>query len=863
MIPKNLNSQLALMLTNINKETNRWRFRTSLIKTLFIFTSIITANSQTRITIDVSKPGAQVSKNLYGIFFEDINHAGDGGLYAELIQNRSFEANRTPEDMYRVGDFIFSKQGFKTYYPQPDEIEGWKVEIAGKAAGKASQDNKFPLNKFNLNAMQLKVDNPDNGNFKVVNNGYWGISIKNGEKYNLSVYIKSETNSRMLVYLRSKEGNILASKIISGINQNWKKFEVNFVAKGTDPDASFVLAPLNATTYWVDMVSLFPEKTFKNRKNGVRDDIAQLIADFKPGFLRFPGGCVVEGADYENRIIWKNTISDISKRLGRWELWGYHNTDGLGFHEFLQFAEDLGCPGMYVINVGMSCQFRHCEVVDDIRLEEQIQEVLDALEYALGPITSKWGAERAKNGHPKPFDLKYVEIGNENYGPIYQERYNIFYKKIKEKYPQITTIACTDPAMRDPFKIDDLVGIHEPIEIIDEHFYEGLDFFFNGAFRYDNYDRKGPKIYVGEYAVKKWDNSLLGNLEAAIAEAAFMTGFERNADIVVLSSQAPTLVNANDRTWNPDLIVFNSSSVYGTPSYYGQRMFSNNIPDYVLPITIENSGHMLKEAEPGVGILSFSNYMAKCRYTNIEITIAGKKYKPEEIFAETSLKKIKNGEVFVGKTDFVDLQFKPEIYKNLTPDQWSNYTVSLKAIADSIDDLEAFSILFYSTGPDKHYKWVLGRWHRRHFLQWYDKGYEGYFAQQPGKIEPGKWYDVRITVRNNKVYTFLDNELIHAADAPKRVVPGIYGTAGINNDGTVILKVVNAKDVPTTIPVSLSNANQTYKHIQIETLTGNKFDENSFENPTKVYPRKSQIDIPGNEFQYTFPANSITVMRIK
>ncbi len=737
------------------------------------------------------------------------------------------------------------------------------VENKGNAKGIARQDEELPLNPFNLKSMRLEVFSHENGNFKVVNKGYWGISVVKGDKYKLSIYLRSTQKSAVEVGLRSKNGQKIDTKKINGIATYWKKFEVVFIASITDPQAEFYIAPLNNATYWVDMVSLFPEKTFKKRLNGVRSDIAQMIADFKPGFLRFPGGCVVEGADYENRIIWKNTIGDISRRLGRWELWGYHNTDGLGFHEFLQFAEDMGCPSMYVINVGMSCQFRKCEVVDSVRLKEQIQEVLDALEYALGPVTSRWGAERARNGHPKPFDLKYVEIGNENYGPIYQERYNIFYKAIKEKYPQIITIACTDPAMRDPFKIEDLIGIHQPIEIIDEHFYEGLDFFYQGAFRYDNYDRKGPKIYVGEYAVKKWDNSLKGNLEAALAEAAFMTGFERNADIVVLSSQAPTLVNANDRTWNPDLIVFNSSQVYGTPSYYGQKMFSTNIPDYSLPVKVENSGHTILEALPGVGVLSFANPLAVCRYADISLQIGGQSYSVQQVLDPIAFKKFNDkGEVIVGKNDFVDLKFKDDIYKRFTTNDWDNYTVSLKAIADSIDDLEAFSILFYSTGPDKHYKWVLGRWHRRHFLQWYDNGYEGYFAQAPGKIEPGKWYDIRITVKNKRVYAYLNNELVYAVDAPQRVKPGVYASAGLNNDGTLILKVVNATPEVKNIPIKLNGATQKYGKILVETLSGNTMDENDFENPYKVIPVISSLIIPGNEFEYAFPAHSINVLKI-
>lgn len=825
-------------------------------------TTCVISHAQTRIDIDASKKGAPVSKNLYGIFFEDINHSGEGGIYAELIENRSLEANRIPEDMRREGHHVHSNQGWKVYFPEPDSLEGWKLELSGSAKGKVSQDNTTPLNKFNLMSMKLEIENPGNQNFKISNDGFWGISVIKGDNYNLSVYLRSNApDAQMMVMLRDEKGNIIAKDVIKGITGEWKKYSSKLNASITYPKASFVLVPLNKGTYWADMISLFPEKTYKQRENGLRYDLAKLIEDFKPGFLRFPGGCVVEGADYENRIIWKNTIGDISQRLGRWELWGYHNTDGLGYHEFLQFCEDLGTPGMYVFPVGMSCQFRRCEVVHNDSLHNYVQEALDAIEYAIGPVTSKWGAERAKNGHPAPFNLKYVEIGNENYGPIYQERYNIFIKAVKEKYPHLITIACTDPAMRGPFKRSDLSGITEPIEFIDEHFYEGLDFFFKGAYRYDNYDRQGPKIYVGEYAVKKWNNTLRGNLEAALAEAAFMTGFERNADIVELSSQAPTLVNDNDQTWNPDIIVFNSSQSYGTPSYYGQKLFSNNIPDNVLNTQVFESGHKINPVEKGVGVLSFANPQAFCRYKDFTIEIGGKKYAVNEYFTSEALKQLNNGELVVGKNEFKDMRIKSEIYQS-TKD-WSNYTVTLKAYADSIDDLETFQVLFFSTGKDKHYKWVLGRWLRRHFLQWYDNGYEGYFAQKPGEIITGKWYDIKIEMKNDSVFASLDGELVHAARQPERVTPGVYATAGINNDGSLILKVVNATAQTSEIPVNINNSGILYKTANIETMTGNNLDENTFTEPLKVTPVKSQKNIPGNNFKHAFPANSITIVKLK
>ncbi|MCX7985565.1 MAG: carbohydrate binding domain-containing protein, partial [Bacteroidales bacterium] len=278
--------------------------RTAFVAIALCFSIAFNIVAQTKIEVDVNRPLFPVSKNLYGIFFEDINHAGDGGLYAEMINNRSFEANRMPEDMYRIGDYVYSKQGFKVYYPQPAELEGWEVIISGNAKGEARQDDAFPLNQFNLKSMKLVVSQPDNGNFKVINKGYWGISVIKGEKYQLSIYLRSLASASIKVALEDLKGKVIDAKIIKGIPKEWKKYEITFTATATEPQAVFSISPQTPTTYWVDMVSLFPEKTFKRRTNGVRADIAQMIADFKPGFLRFPGGCVVEGADYENRIIW-------------------------------------------------------------------------------------------------------------------------------------------------------------------------------------------------------------------------------------------------------------------------------------------------------------------------------------------------------------------------------------------------------------------------------------------------------------------------------------------------------------------------------------------------------------------------------
>jgi alpha-L-arabinofuranosidase len=839
--------------------------RKLLLVIVSILNFILLSGQQTIININTTKPGAAISKNLYGIFFEEINHAGEGGIYGEILQNRGMEANRLPENMLRIGSELTTKQGWKHYYPQPDSLVGWSLVVKGGAQGNIKQVSENPLNLNNPMSMKISVNKLANGELQIINKGFWGISLIKGDNYLLSLYARSadQFKGEIAVVLQAKDGKVLSKEIIKSIGNGWGKYSCRLNANITDTNAQLAIVPLSEGTLWIDMVSMFPEKTYKNRPNGMRLDLANKIEDFKPGFIRFPGGCIVEGATLANRVRWKNTIGDISKRPGHWVLWDYHSTDGMGFHEYLQFCEDLKCPAMYVISIGMSCQFRKTEIVDTSLLQPYVDEVMDALEYALGPVSSKWGSERAKNGHPEPFNLKYVEVGNENYGPVYQSHYNFFYRAIKEKYPKITTITCTDPGMRESFKRSDLEGIKEPIEMIDEHFYESTDFFYKNAYRYDSYDRNGPKLYVGEYAVKKWDNSLTGNLDAALAEAAFMTGMERNADIIELTSQAPTFVNVNDRNWNPDLLVYNSSQSFGTPSYQVQKLFSNYIPDNLLPVEVINSGYKVNAIEKGKGMIGFNNPKDNCIYKEIKVKIDNREFTPNELFAEESLQKISNEGLRIGKNDFVELLMKPDVYKYAETNNWKDYTLTLKAKADTIGDIEGFTVFFYTTGWKKCYKWNIGRWLRYNWLQWYDNGYESYFGQAPGTIEAGRWYDISITVKNDSVFCSLDGKLIHAVKVPQLVTPGIYASSGIKSNGDIILKIVNPTDEVKQIPISINNSMVIFKNIHAESISGGRYDENSFSEPFKVSPKGSDFQIPGNSFVYSTEARSVTVLTIK
>ncbi|HEX9048891.1 MAG TPA: alpha-L-arabinofuranosidase C-terminal domain-containing protein [Verrucomicrobiae bacterium] len=533
------------------------------------------------LTVHLDQPGATVSPTLYGIFFEDINRAGDGGLYGELLQNRSFEDNAS--------------------------LIAWTPVTNANDLATFELDRSLPLNASNPTSLKIQIKEAGGGRVGIFNQGFkgiisdikapetsekWrqkfaaaqgkpenGLPVAAGEKYRFSVYARAEDFSGQLtVALETQAGNVLAQDKIKGLGSDWKKFELTLKPDNTETNARLVLAADQPGTVWLDMVSLFPRDTWRSR--GLRVDLAQKMADIHPGLLRFPGGSYSEGAVLAHAWRWKETIGDVAQRRGNWNIWGYRSTCGLGFHEYLQLAEDLGAEPLYVAHVGMAEK----DFVPVNQLEPWIQDVLDAIEYANGPATSQWGALRVQNGHPAPFHLKYVEIGNENgmgysWGggnrADYLPRYQAFYQRIKAAYPEIVCVANihTEP--------------DAPADMVDEHYYESSDWFFKAATKYDHYDRSKPKLYLGEYAVKS--DAGHGNLRAALGEAAFLTGLERNADVVQMSSYAPLFTNPHWEKWKPDAIVFDNTRCYGTPSYHVQQLFANNRPDVEVAVTLPST----------------------------------------------------------------------------------------------------------------------------------------------------------------------------------------------------------------------------------------------------------------------------------
>lgn len=530
------------------------------------------------ISVDCSQPGPRVNPHMYGIFFEELNHSGEGGLYAELIRNRSFEDGNLPEGMQLIDGFAMTAPNRKkiAWPPTKDEIPGWTPIKHTGADFDIALDTEKPLNQAQKHSLKISIRR---GTAGIANTGFWGIALKARETYNLSLYARSGAGfkGRMLAALEDEKGKPLSKPApITGIGPEWKKLTGKLVADTTYNNARLALYVDSPGSVWLDVVSLFPRHTYGERPNGLRADLVEMLKDLRPGFMRFPGGCITEGLTLEQGYHWKDTIGDIAQRPGVWNsMWGYRRTDGLGFHELLQLCEDTSAAPMFCLNVGVACTIHSPGISAPMSdMKKYVDDAVDAISYANDPPTQNWGKLRAKNGHPKPFVIKYVNIGNELRGEAYSERYPLFYARIKARYPDVLTIAYAGIGS----------NTKTPIEILDIHDYRDDAWFLSRMNQWDSYDRT-KRISCTELAVRNHTNHTLHN---ALLEAAYLIGMERNADVVRAVSYAPLFLNTNHPSpWEPDLIHFNNHQVFGTPSYYVQKLFMTNRPDVVLKTEVQ------------------------------------------------------------------------------------------------------------------------------------------------------------------------------------------------------------------------------------------------------------------------------------
>ncbi len=836
-------------------------FACTILSALILSTTLVAAEPLGTIHVDGGADGVVVSPQMYGLFFEEINHSGDGGLYAELVRNRGLEDTQVPQGMKVENGRLITPNGWRQRFRHDGPMPGWS--LAGEGSGSFELDDQRPLNEATPHSLRLKIDSIEDGRVGVANSGYWGMSIKEGEAYDLSLYARcnEDFEGSLVVTLESVSGAVYAEAKIDGLQPQWNKLDCTLKSNATDPKARLVICAPSTGTIWLDMVSLFPQKTWKNRPGGLRPDLAQMLADIQPGFLRFPGGCVVEGITLDNRVKWKETIGPLATRPGHWIRWGYRTTDGLGYHEFLQMAEDFGCPAMFVCNVGMSCQFCEGEEATHDELDAYIQDTLDAIEYALGTVDSTWGAKRAENGHPEPFNLKYVEIGNENFGATYEKHYRPFFEAIKQRYPQITTIACTAPFMRLPLVEDPpFKDPTVPIEIADEHFYVSPDWFMSHADRYDGYDRGGPKVYVGEYACNKGVSN--GTFWAALAEAAFMTGMERNADVVRMGSYAPIFINNNDSEWSVDMIGFDSSRSYGRSSYYVQKLFGAHRPDVALPTRVTSG---TRQAKTLAGKIGLATWKTQAEFKELSVQSGGivlftpdfrrgmrrwKAYSGRWVTEDGLLKQLDRGEfrhAAAGST------------------MWKDYTLKMKA--RKIDGQEGFTIIFCDDDGGSFLLWNSGGWgNTQHGVDRIGGNPHVIPIGQrvPGSIETGRWYDIRIELDGTRVRCYLDGKRIHDIQVDTPASPELFATAGRDRaTAQLILKVVNVADHPYPTDVTINGIERLAAEGTALVLhSPDPTAENSLEHPTKIAPATESVTGLGPKFRYTFKPYSMTVLRI-
>ena len=792
--------------------------------------------AQVTINIDAQQRGPRVSSMLYGIFYEDINHAADGGIYAELIRNRSFEDGPrygAPADM----------QGWSTHSATPSQLTAKLIQPSKKTP---------LLNSVQHNALELNIKASVAMPVSLVNEGYWGINAVQGRSYRLSFWVKTlKYKGTMKATLRSKDASrIYAETVISQFPaakaHGWTKYEATLTAVDNDPQAQFALVFDGVGVVQIDMVSLFPP-TFKNRENGMRPDLANMLWQLHPKFMRFPGGCFVEGQESpDNAFRWERTIGPIEEREGHWNVnWGYRTSDGLGYHEYLQLAEDLGAKPLYVVNVGIW----HGGITPYDSIQPWIDECMNALEYANGPITSKYGAMRARNGHPEPFGIEYLEIGNENNQPDphqqsdhYYERYEQFYKAIRAKYPEMKIIGNVVAWGDDNPKWNSKL----PVDLLDEHYYRSPDWFAAAFHKYDIYDRQAPKVYVGEYAVTNGYGKL-GNMNAALGEAVYMMGMENNGDVVELASYAPIFVNENDARWRPDMIRFSSSRVMGTPSYYVQQLMPQHLGTQAVKVYQDNpyKDKVCKPLTPKQNRVGFGTWNTRATFeTDKDV---------EYVYGDWQ----KEGNT-VRQTGHKDATLCIE--KNIIDSD--HYTCKFRARKE--EGAEGFIIIFNYVDKN-NYCWLnFGGWtNSQHAIEQISNGGKLLTDSKRGHIEAGRWYDVTLQVNGDSVKAWLDNELIFDTVLKHDDTKGIFSSATIDDaSGELIVKVVNTGDEATTARLNLKNFKPTSAYV-VRLAANDGMEENTFDTPTAIHPVEQLLSPENGSIPLDVPSYSLNIVRIK
>lgn len=773
-----------------------------------------------KLSVDTESSSYPISPLLYGTFFEDINYGADGGLNAELLKN--------------------------PYFNFPSAMTGWSLTGGDSKAVKRMIDGN----------LEIEVAEYED---KVIlrNDGYLGIGIKKNEEYNLKFKsrVAGSDKSLFTIKLIKKDGSVLYTKQYLNSSE-WTEKEVIIVLNESVKDSTLVVEFEEKGINQFEYISMTPVDTYKG--HGLRKDLAEMIEATNPTFFRFPGGCIIEGSTMDNAYNWKDTIGPLKERKTNNNLWGYVQSYSLGYYEYFIFCEDLGAEPLPVVNVGMACQARGGNCVDLDDLDIYIQDALDLIEYANGGIDTNWGSKRAEAGHPEPFNLKYIAVGNEQWGETFFVHYEKFYDVIRAAYPEIQIVMGGAGPLAEGGMVDYAYewAKNGKADIIDEHFYMSPEWFLTHTDRYDSYDRSGPKVFLGEYAahVPNRDN----NLYSSLAEAAFMMGMEKNGDIVEMASYAPLLAKEGATQWEPDMIRFNNLEVFGTPNYYVQKVFSESKGDYFVPTTLK-SGDKPEPIIPISGMPGFSSWDTTVEYKDLKITNSKGKtsidgFSDKSLWKNSGSWQEKNGSI-TGNTGQGALLL-------LGDKEWDNYIISVKAKKKFGG--EGFIISFGSKDFDNYYWWNLGGWgNTQSGIEKSEGGIRSLIGGQEAiSIDKDTWYDIRVELEGNRVRCYLDDRLIHEVTDNRNIKP-LYSNVTKSSNGDIYIKMVNVTNESKTIDVDLSMDLGAYSNLVEKTLiTGDPGDVNSFNEPDKVEAVTTEERFDFDDFSYETPAFSLTVLKI-
>jgi alpha-L-arabinofuranosidase/regulation of enolase protein 1 (concanavalin A-like superfamily) len=806
--------------------------------------------------IDGDGAGASISDTMFGIFYEDINYAADGGLYAELVRNRSFEFNGS------------DRSGW-------NGLTGWQVldrSAQGTTATVVDDDGR--LNAMNRNYLQLSAKAAGDG---IRNLGFNnGFAVKSGATYDGYLWARSATAQDLTVGVENADGTgtLAAATVAIDGSDSWKKYPFTLTSSATSDAGRLVVLAGAPSVLALDMVSLMPDDRWVGPVNGksvLRKDLADKIASMKPSFLRFPGGCVTnvgtfksyEESGYTDRrrtYQWKETIGPVEERPTNWNFWGYNQSYGIGYLEYLELAEDLGAQPLPVVSVGANgCGSTIPEMHDPALIDRWVDDTVDLIEFANGGTDTEWGAKRAALGHPQPFGLKMIGLGNEENTTTFEANFPEFRDAIKAKYPDIEIVSNSGPAPSGA-RFDTLWNFNrqQKVDLVDEHYYMDPSWFLANTHRYDSYDRTGPKVFLGEYASR---GNTFGN---ALAEASYMTALQRNADVVRMASYAPLLANEANVQWSPDAIWFDNDESWESPNWKVQKLFGNNVGDEVVPSTFDGAVNQPDDIKGGIFLSTWSTAAA---YDNVKVTsnTDGSTLFSDQ-FADGSQWSPQSGTWAVDGSgryaqSSTSVNDARSIVNGVYSKDWSNYTLELDAT--KLSGAEGFLIGFGATGTNNFYWWNLGGWNNtRMALQRASGGAASEVkAVENTSITTGKTYHVKVVVQGHSISMYLDGVLQMTYDESAASEKLFQVVTRDRATGDIVAKVVNnaAKPVRTQVEVSDAQIEPTGTVIQ---LAASPSATNTKASPNNVAPVERQVSGLSSSFQYEFAASSVTFLRM-